>query len=105
MSFRLYPEPNRGDRNGEIYYGDDQISPYLHITGKEVVEMIILTSISGENFCLNSDLIYKIEEAPDTIITLTDGKTLRVKNKTEDIIEKIITYKRQIFTNLLEGVK
>ncbi|MEW8973757.1 MAG: flagellar FlbD family protein [Tissierellaceae bacterium] len=67
--------------------------------------MIILTSISGENFCLNSDLIYKIEEAPDTIITLTDGKTLRVKNKTEDIIEKIITYKRQIFTNLLEGVK
>ena len=36
--------------------------------------MITLTSISGKEFCLNSELIYKIEEAPDTIITLTDGK-------------------------------
>jgi flagellar protein FlbD len=65
--------------------------------------MITLTSISGKEFCLNSDLIYKIEELPDTVITLTDGKTIRVKNKTEDIVEKIIDFKRRIFLNLPEG--
>ncbi|MDR7869593.1 MAG: flagellar FlbD family protein [Tissierellaceae bacterium] len=67
--------------------------------------MIILTSINNKEFCLNSDLIYRIDQAHDTIITLTDGKTLRVTDKTEEIIEKIIAYKRNIFINLPEGVK
>ncbi|MBC8588334.1 flagellar FlbD family protein [Paratissierella segnis] len=65
--------------------------------------MIILTLVNGKEICLNDDLIYKIEEAPDTIITLTDGKVLRVANKTEEIIEKTIEYKRKIYTNLLGG--
>lgn len=65
--------------------------------------MIILKSISGKEFCLNSDLIYKIEEAPDTIITLTNGKVLRVINTSEDIIQKIINYKKQIYSNLPGG--
>ena len=67
--------------------------------------MIMLTSINGEEFCLNSDLIYKIEEAPDTIIILTNGKTLRVKNSIEDITDKTIEYKRQIFSNYQEEGK
>jgi flagellar protein FlbD len=67
------------------------------------VIMIILTLVNGKEICLNDDLIYKIEEAPDTIITLTDGKVLRVANKTEEIIEKTIEYKRKIYTNLLGG--
>lgn len=67
--------------------------------------MITLTSISGKEFCLNSELIYKIEEVSDTVITLTDGKTLRVNDKTEEIIDKIVNYKRRIFINLLEGIK
>ena len=67
--------------------------------------MIILTSINGKDFCLNCDLIYKIEEAPDTIITLMDGKVLRVNNKTEEIIQMIISYKRQIFLDIPGGRK
>lgn len=67
--------------------------------------MIILTSIKGKEFCLNCELIYKVVESPDTIITLVDGKVLRVRNSMEDIIEKTIAYKRQIFTNMLEEEK
>ena len=67
--------------------------------------MIILTSINGQNFCLNSDLIYKVEEAHDTIVTLVDGKILRVVNDTEDIIKRIIEYKRKIFYELPEESK
>lgn len=65
--------------------------------------MIILKSIKGQNFCLNSELIYKIDEAPDTIITLIDGKVLRVNNKTEEIIQMIVDYKRRIYLDFAGG--
>lgn len=67
--------------------------------------MIKLTSINKSDFYLNCDLIYRIDESHDTIITLVDGNKLRVKDKTKDIIEKIINYKRNIFIKLPEGVK
>lgn len=66
--------------------------------------MIMLTSINKDVFCLNCDLIYRIDEAHDTIITLVDGKTLRVRDKTEDIVKKIIEYKRNIYIKLPEGI-
>lgn len=65
--------------------------------------MIILKSIKGKDFCLNSELIYKIEEAPDTIITLIDGKVLRVNDNTEEIIQMIVEYKRRIHLDLAGG--
>lgn len=65
--------------------------------------MITLNSISGQSFILNSDLIYKIEEVPDTVITLTDGKTIRVSNTAEDILKRIVEYKRRIFIELPEA--
>lgn len=67
--------------------------------------MIILTSINGKDFCLNSELIYKIVESPDTIVTLVDGRVLRVSNTMEDIIEKTIEYKRRIHLGPLGGEK
>lgn len=64
--------------------------------------MIKLTSISGSEFCLNSDLIYKIEEIPDTVITLIDGKTIRVNNSGDDIIQKVIEFKKKIYHGVTE---
>jgi flagellar protein FlbD len=61
--------------------------------------MIELTSINGEKFFLNNDLIYKVEQHPDTIITLVDGKTLRVKETPESVSNSIIEFKKKIYTN------
>lgn len=58
--------------------------------------MIQLTSVTGKEFYLNCDLIYKVEKSYDTLITLTDQKTLRVIDTPSDIAEKVITYKRAI---------
>lgn len=69
------------------------------------IYMIMLTSINNKSFYLNSDLIYRIDVAHDTIITLVDGKTLRVMDKTDEIIDKIVDYKRNIFIKLPEVVK
>jgi flagellar protein FlbD len=62
--------------------------------------MIKLTSINGKEFYLNCDLIYKVQESFDTIITLIDGKNIRVMDSPDDIVAKIIEYKRCIYNNI-----
>lgn len=64
--------------------------------------MILLTSLSGSEFYLNDDLIVKIEALPDTVITLNDGKTMRVGENPKVIIDRIISYKRKIYAGNLE---
>ncbi len=58
--------------------------------------MIRLTKLNGEPIIINADLIEFIETTPDTLITLTTGKKIIVKEKEEEVIEKIIKYKAQI---------
>ena len=60
--------------------------------------MITLRSITGKEFFLNSDLIYRIDENFDTIITLTNGKTFPVADTGVEITEKVIAYKREIMS-------
>jgi flagellar protein FlbD len=58
--------------------------------------MIEVTSIKGQTFILNSSLIYWIEESPDTIIMLVDGKTMRVQEPGVEITNRIVAYQRRI---------
>ena len=46
---------------------------------------------------MNPNLIETMEETPDTVIRLLNDKKLIVKEKTSEIIEKIIKYNRQVF--------
>ncbi|MGE5632246.1 MAG: flagellar FlbD family protein [Caulobacteraceae bacterium] len=59
--------------------------------------MIKVTRLNGVSFYLNCELIETIENTPDTVITLRDGKKMLVSEPTEEIIEKIIEYKKRIF--------
>lgn len=62
--------------------------------------MIKLTGINGVGYYLNCDLIETIETIPDTLITLRDGKKQYVMETPEEIVEKIIEYKKRIFVDL-----
>ena len=59
--------------------------------------MIKVSRLNGESYYLNCELIETIESTPNTLITLRDGKKLLVSESTEQIIEKIIEYKKRIF--------
>ncbi|MBN1603444.1 MAG: flagellar FlbD family protein [Chitinispirillaceae bacterium] len=56
--------------------------------------MIALKRLNGQEFVLNADLIETVESTPDTIIALTTGKKLIVKNSLEDVVRKTIKYKQ-----------
>ncbi|MBD7915320.1 flagellar FlbD family protein [Clostridium sp. Sa3CUN1] len=60
--------------------------------------MIDLTAMNNKDFVLNADHIEKIEEVPETLITLTNGKKYIVLESVEEVIEKVISYKNKIVT-------
>ncbi|MBP2072902.1 MAG: flagellar protein FlbD [Thermoanaerobacterium sp.] len=59
--------------------------------------MINVTKLNGDEFTVNADMIEFIEETPDTVISLISGKKVVVKERKDEIIEKVIDYKRKIF--------
>lgn len=58
--------------------------------------MIAVRRLNDEEIFVNPHLIELIESTPDTVITLTTGKKLVVKDPVADIVERIIRYRRMI---------
>lgn len=58
--------------------------------------MINLTKLNDVSFTLNSDLIETIEEVPDTVITLTTGKKIFVKESRQNVENLVKLYKKEI---------
>ncbi len=58
--------------------------------------MIVLTKLNDVEIVINSDYIEIMQETPDTTITLTTGRKIIVKEAVDDIIDKIITYKKSL---------
>jgi flagellar protein FlbD len=59
--------------------------------------MIRLTRLNRAPLVLNSDLIEHIDVTPDTVITMTTGQILRVRETAEEVIRRIINFRRLIF--------
>ncbi len=64
--------------------------------------MIKLTRFNGLRFYLNAELVRAVESTPDTVITLSNGEKILVKENPEDVIRKIIQYKRLVHNPDLE---
>ena len=63
--------------------------------------MIHLTRLNSQAFAVNSDLIKFIENAPDTVLTLTNGEKIIVRESTEQVVESIIRFRRAVLSGLL----
>ncbi|CDH89774.1 putative flagellar protein [Clostridium botulinum B str. Eklund 17B (NRP)] len=53
--------------------------------------------MNNKSFILNDDHIEKIEEVPETLITLSNGKKYIVIESVDEIKFKILKYKKEIF--------
>ncbi len=56
--------------------------------------MIRVTKLNGDDLIINDDLIEFIETTPDTIISLTDGKKIMVRETPDEIIERVAAFRR-----------
>jgi flagellar protein FlbD len=60
--------------------------------------MIYVTRLNHTSVLLNSELIEYVETTPDTVISLTTGQKLMVLESPEDIVGRIIQFRRSIFS-------
>jgi flagellar protein FlbD len=58
--------------------------------------MIRLTRINHVPLVLNADLIEHLETTADTVITMTNGQKFVVLESSDDVIRKVIEFRREI---------
>jgi flagellar protein FlbD len=56
--------------------------------------MIKLHRLNSEEFVLNAGLIEQVESTPDTVILLTNGKRLMVREPLDDVVGAVVAYKQ-----------
>lgn len=65
--------------------------------------MIELTKLNGTPILVNADLIEIVEETPDTVITLTNGKKIIVKERRQEVKNLVKSY-RKVFLHTGEKI-
>jgi flagellar protein FlbD len=64
--------------------------------------MINITKMNDVNITVNAELIEIIEEIPDTVITLTTGKKILVKESRQEVINLVKCYKKELFSQFMK---
>ncbi|NPV92044.1 MAG: flagellar FlbD family protein [Firmicutes bacterium] len=57
--------------------------------------MIKLSRLNRTELVLNAELIEIVEATPDTVITLSNGHRLVVRESIDEVIERVIDYQRK----------
>lgn len=63
--------------------------------------MIEVTRLNGKKLTINAEMIERVEESPDTVITMTNGNKLIVKESRQEIKNLVILYKKEVFSREL----
>lgn len=62
----------------------------------EVITMIKVVRLNGRELVVNAELIQFVESTPDTVITLSTREKILVKEPVDEVIDKVINYRRLI---------
>jgi len=62
------------------------------------LRMIYVTRLNHTPVVLNCDLIEHVETTPDTVISLTTGQKLMVLESAEEIIDRVVKFRRSILS-------
>jgi len=58
--------------------------------------MIVVKKINGQEILLNCELIETVEFTPHAVLSLTTGEKLVIDETRDELLKKIINYKRAI---------
>ena len=59
--------------------------------------MIFVHRLNGKQFVVNCELIKFIESTPDTLITLSAGEKLMVKESVDEVVGATMNYRKRLY--------
>ncbi len=68
----------------------------------ENIKMIAVTRLDGKKYWLNPHMIESMETNPDLTLCMLSGKRIVVKETPQEIIERVIEYRKKIGINSQE---
>lgn len=64
--------------------------------------MIDVTLLNGKQITVNAEIIEVVDEVPDTVITLTTGRKIIVKESRQKVKSLVKSYKRDILNRICD---
>ena len=61
--------------------------------------MVEVTKINGQKILVNPELMEIVEETPDTMISLTTGRKIIVKESRQEVKNLVKLYRKEIFAD------
>lgn len=58
--------------------------------------MIEVTRLDGSAYVLSAHVIETVEATPDTVIRLTTGKSVVVRETVDGVVDRVVAYRRRI---------
>jgi flagellar protein FlbD len=58
--------------------------------------MIAVTRLGGAEVVINTDLILTVEKTPDTVITLTTGDRIMVRESVEEVVARAAAFRYRV---------
>jgi flagellar protein FlbD len=59
--------------------------------------MIWVSRLNGKKFVVNCEMIKFVEATPDTVITLSTGEKLMIRESVDEVIQASADYKQRMF--------
>ena len=59
--------------------------------------MISVTKLNGSILTVNEDYIETVEETPDTVLTMSTGRKIIIKESRQEVINLVKSYRKDIF--------
>ncbi|MDY2790261.1 MAG: flagellar FlbD family protein [Lachnospiraceae bacterium] len=67
--------------------------------------MIELTKLNDVKFTLNADIIEVVEETPDTVVTLTTGHKIIVKESRQEVTNLVKLYRKGLYEDIIKQIR
>jgi flagellar protein FlbD len=62
--------------------------------------MINVTKLNGIQITVNEDYIETVEETPDTVLTMSTGRKIIIKESRQEVINLVKSYRKDISVNI-----
>jgi flagellar protein FlbD len=65
--------------------------------------VIILTRLDGQRVAINEDLLVFAEQTPDTVLTMSSGQRLMVREPLAELCDRIAAFRRSTTVPVIPG--